>query len=93
MDYIVHGIFQARTLEWVASFLLQGIFPTQGSDPDLPHCKQILYQLNHQFNFQIYRLIWEEILTFIMFNFLSQKNLYSLICVFSSPLCIKLITF
>ena len=28
--------------------LLQGIFPTQGSDPGLPHCKQILYQLSHK---------------------------------------------
>ena len=28
--------------------LLQGIFPTQGSNPDLPHCRQILYQLNHK---------------------------------------------
>ena len=28
--------------------LLQGIFPTQGSNPGLPHCGQILYQLSHQ---------------------------------------------
>jgi len=28
--------------------LLQEIFPTQGSNPGLPHCRQILYQLNHQ---------------------------------------------
>ena len=28
--------------------LLQGIFPTQGSNPDLPHCGQILYWLSHQ---------------------------------------------
>ena len=28
--------------------LLQGIFPTQGSNPDLPHCRQILYQLSHK---------------------------------------------
>ena len=28
--------------------LLQGIFPTQGSDPGLLHYKQILYQLSHQ---------------------------------------------
>ena len=27
--------------------LLQGIFPTQGSNPSLPHCRQILYQLRH----------------------------------------------
>ena len=29
-------------------FLLQGIFPTQGSSPGLPHCRQTLYRLNHQ---------------------------------------------
>ena len=28
--------------------LLQGIFPTQGSNPGLPHCRGILYQLNHK---------------------------------------------
>ena len=28
--------------------LLQGIFPTQGSNPALPHCRQIPYQLSHQ---------------------------------------------
>ena len=28
--------------------LLQGIFPTQGLDPDLLPCRQILYQLSHQ---------------------------------------------
>ena len=26
--------------------LLQGIFPTQGSNPGLPHCRQILYRLS-----------------------------------------------
>ena len=29
-------------------FLLQQIFPTQGSKPGLPHCRQIPYQLSHQ---------------------------------------------
>ena len=28
--------------------LLQGIFPTQGSNPGLPHCRRILYWLSHQ---------------------------------------------
>ena len=28
--------------------LLQGIFPTQGLNPGLPHCEQILYQLSHK---------------------------------------------
>ena len=33
----------------VGSFsLLQGLFPTQGSNPGLPHCRQILYQLSHK---------------------------------------------
>ena len=31
-----------------SSSLLQGIFPTLGSNPCLPHCRQILYQLSHQ---------------------------------------------
>ena len=29
-------------------YLLQGVFPTQGSHPGLPHCRRILYQLSHQ---------------------------------------------
>ena len=28
--------------------LLQGIFPTQGSNPGVPHCRRILYQLSHK---------------------------------------------
>ena len=47
MDCTVHGIVQAGILAGVGSFsLLQGIFPTQGSNPGLPHCKRILYQLS-----------------------------------------------
>ena len=29
-------------------FPLQGIFLTQGSNPPLPHCRQILYQLSYE---------------------------------------------
>ena len=29
-------------------FLLQGIFPTQGSNPGLLHCRQTLYHLSHR---------------------------------------------
>ena len=29
-------------------FLLQGIFPTQESNPGLPHCRQMIYPLSHQ---------------------------------------------
>ena len=45
MDYTGHGILQARTLE---NSLLQEIFPTQGLNAGLLHCRQILYQLSHQ---------------------------------------------
>ena len=39
--------------------LLQGIFPTQGSSPGLPHCSQILYHLSHQGSpFRIRELIF-----------------------------------
>ena len=51
-DYTVHGILQARILEWVVS-LLQGIFPTQGSNPGLPPCRQILYKLSHKGSLRI----------------------------------------
>ena len=42
----VHGILQGRILG--CHFLLQMIFPTQGSNLNLLHCRQILYRLNHQ---------------------------------------------
>ena len=87
VDYTVHGILQARILEWVAFpssrgssqprieprspalqvdslpaeppgkpkntrvgslSLLQRIFLIQGSNPGLPHCRQVLYQLSHR---------------------------------------------
>ena len=44
MEYIVHGILQARILEWVAFPFSRGIFPTQGLNPGLPHCRWTLYQ-------------------------------------------------
>ena len=39
----VHGILQARILEWVAIPFSRGSFPTQGSNPSLLHCRWILY--------------------------------------------------
>ena len=39
----VHGILQARIRGVGICFLLQGIFPTQGSNPGLMHCRQILF--------------------------------------------------
>ena len=44
----VHGIFQARILEWVAHFLLQEIFLTQELNPGLLPCRQMLYCPSHK---------------------------------------------
>ena len=47
MDYMVHGILQARRLEWVAFPFSRG--SSQPKDWTLlPHCGQILYQLSHK---------------------------------------------
>ena len=45
-DSSVHGIFPGKNTRVGCHFLLQGIFPTQGSNPlflSLLHCRQILY--------------------------------------------------
>ena len=47
----VLGITQARILEWVAIPFFRGIFPTQGSNSGLPHCRWILYHTNHQYTY------------------------------------------
>ena len=61
MDYTVHGILQARILEWVAF-----PFPIQGSNPGVPHCRQILYQLSHQGS--------PRILEWVTYSFSSQSS-------------------
>ena len=40
--------FSRQEFEVGCHSLLQGIFPTQGSNPGLPQYRQILYQLSHQ---------------------------------------------
>ena len=47
-NFKAYGILQARILEWVVVPFSRGIFPTQGLNPGLQHCRQILYQLSHQ---------------------------------------------
>ena len=49
MDYIYSSWNSPGQNTGVGSLsLLQGIFPTQGLNPGLPHCRQILYQLSHK---------------------------------------------
>ena len=40
--------FQSKSTGVGCHFLLQGIFPTQGSNPGPSHCRQMLYGLCHQ---------------------------------------------
>ena len=40
--------FSRQSTEVGCHALLQGLFPTQGSNPRLPHSRQILYHLSHQ---------------------------------------------
>ena len=46
----IHQIFQARILGWVAISFSSGS-SHQGSNPDLPHCRQILYHLSHPWDY------------------------------------------
>ena len=47
-----HGLYSPRNSPGqkigVNLSLLQGIFPTQGSNPGVPHCRKIPYHLSHQ---------------------------------------------
>ena len=53
MDYnqpgsFVHGDSPGKNTGMGCHALLQGIFPTQGLNPGLPHCRQTLYHLSYQ---------------------------------------------
>ena len=46
----VHGYFPGKNTGVSCHVLFQGIFPTQGLNPGLLHCRWILYPLSHQGN-------------------------------------------
>ena len=50
----VHGDSPGKNTGVGCQALLQGIFPTQGSNPDLLHCRWILYHLSHQGSIYIF---------------------------------------
>ena len=45
-------------------FLLQGIFPTQGLNPGLPHCRETLYRLSQQGS-QYSKWCWGKVSTLL----------------------------
>ena len=69
--------------------LLQGISPTQGLNPGLPHCRWILYHLSHQgrkcvgrFQFVIISLSVYSVFFFVFFFFKNDwtYSLESFVC-------------
>ena len=60
----VHGDSPGMDTGVGCHVLLQGIFPTQGSNPGLSHCRQIFYCLSHQ---------WSPFLTLFQYFFLSHS--------------------
>ena len=68
----VHGIFLGRNTKVVCHFLLQGFFPSQGSNPHplgLLHCRQILCQLSHYGSpFSLVGTVVHSVMWFFFFN-------------------------
>ena len=52
--------------------LLQEIFPTQGSNPGLPNCRQILYQLSHKGSLK--RLYTYNFIFIMLWNYRDGKQ-------------------
>ena len=63
----VHGDSPGKNIRLVCHALLQGIFPIQGSNPGLPHCRWILYHLSYQGS-----VTWMQLYATVFF--LSQKR-------------------
>ena len=59
----VHGILQARILEWVAIPFSRGSSSTQRSNSGLLHCRQVLYRLSYRLS---YPIIWLLPLAFLI---------------------------
>ena len=60
---------------------LQGIFPTQGSNPGLPHCRRILFQLSHKGMCSFIQQIFRQHLPLLGEIFPSQEsNASHLLC-------------
>ena len=68
MDYIIHGLYNSpgKNTGVGSLSLLQGIFPTQGLIPGLPHYKRIICQLNHKGS--------QRILKWVAYPFFSRPS-------------------
>ena len=57
----VYGDSPGKNTGVACHALLQGIFPNQGLNPSLPHCRWLLYHLSHQGVPYIYTAIYSSI--------------------------------
>ena len=73
----VHWDFPGKNTGMGCHALLQRIFPTQGSNPGLPHCRQILYPLSHQGSPYLALFTGKYILIFTDHKLSSQSYSYS----------------
>ena len=64
--------------------LLQGIFPTQGSNLGLPYCRQILYHLSYEGSHSTHYLVITDIGREC---FLKRIHIYAYICITDSLYC------
>ena len=62
-------------------FLLQGIFPTQGLNPALLHCRQILNQLSHQGSPQILNIGSQNYMAYFSQLQELSHSLFSSMCI------------
>ena len=74
--FSVHGDSPGKNTGVGCHALLQGPFPTQGSNPSLPHCWQILYHLSHKESPRI--LEWVD-LSLLQGIFLTQGSNWGLL--------------
>ena len=77
-----------KTIGVGCHFLLQGIFPIQGLNPGLQHCRQILYHLSHQGSPKISEAITSSHPVFMeAVNLLGKYYLclLNMFCVMSKP--------
>ena len=66
-DPSLHGASSGKNTGVDCHAILQGIFPTQGSNPVIPHCGWILYHLGHQgspFTYILIHITWLHITYF-----------------------------
>ena len=71
----IHGIFQARVLQWIAISFSRGSSRTQELNPGLQYCRQMLYHLSHlciSFIMNLPFSVWIMIIIFLFLVILTR---------------------